>query len=311
MNDPLLSPLAPLPKRCLVGVSGGVDSIALLHALVSAGKEPIVLHFNHAWRGAESAADAAFVRDVAKRLKLKFITATARATTKKTEQHAREVRWEFFAKTAAKLRCRELVLAHHADDQVETFLLQLLRGSGSGARGMRAVTKRGTLTIHRPWLGVWRKEIVAYARRQTLDWREDASNRDTHHRRNRLRHRLLPYLQKHFSPDAPRALWRAAEILGAEGEWLDALVDSGPDPREAQLPVRALRVLPVAQVRRILRAWLTHHKIPDIGFDDVESVRGLLTQTLPARVNLPANHIARRRAGMLSVQVCERARSAR
>lgn len=303
LPSPLVRALDSLPSRCLVGVSGGIDSVVLLHALVAAGKQPIVLHFDHGWRGAASAADAKFVTTLAKKWKLKGITAKARATTKKTEQSARAARWEFFAKAATKLRCQDLILAHNADDQVETFLLQLLRGGGSSARGMQSLSTHRALTVHRPWLGVWRKEIAAYAKQHKLRWREDATNRDTHHRRNWLRHRLLPLLQKQFSPDAPQALWRAAEILGAEGDWLTQLVTiSKPAAREDRLSVKSLRALPVAHTRRLLRSWMAQHGIGDISFEDVEAVRGLLTQTLPAKVNLSGGKFARRQSGFLFLE---------
>ncbi len=301
-HSPLSLALDLVPTHCLVGVSGGIDSVTLLQALVAAGKQPIVLHFNHGWRGAASKRDAEFVRALVKKWKLKCVVGKARASVKKTEQSARTARWEFFAKAAAKLCCRELILAHNADDQVETFLLQLLRGGGSGARGMRALSKRGTLTVHRPWLGIWRKEIVAYAKQSKLSWREDATNRDTHHRRNWLRHRLMPLLQKQFSSDAPKALWRAAEILGAEGDWLEELAAIGPSATSAQLSVRTLRSLPVAHLRRLLRAWLAHHGIADLSFEDIEAVRGLLTQTLPAKINLSGGYFARRREGSLFLE---------
>lgn len=302
LSSPLVLALDLIPPRCLVGVSGGIDSVVLLQALVAAGKQPVVLHFDHGWRGATSTRDAEFVRALAKKWKLKCVVGKARASVKKTEQSARAARWEFFAKAAAKLRCHDLLLAHNADDQVETFLLQLLRGGGSGARGMRALSKRGALNVHRPWLGTWRKEITAYAKENKLRWREDATNRDTHHRRNWLRHRLMPLLQKQISPDAPKALWRAAEILGAEGDWLEELTARGPSPTSKTLPVRALRALPVAHLRRLLRAWLSHHGIVDISFEDIEAVRGLLTQTLPAKINLSGGCFARRRDGSLFLE---------
>src|ERR1019366_5915894 len=112
--------------------------------------------------------------------------------------HARAARYAFFAKAARRLGIPHLVLGHHADDQVETFLMQLLRGSGAAGRGMDFLTERGGLILQRPWLGVWKKEILGYARRHKLTWRDDATNADTRHRRNRSRRRVLPYLQKQF-----------------------------------------------------------------------------------------------------------------
>lgn len=304
MSSKPANALASLPISCLVGVSGGIDSVALLHALVAAGKEPVVLHFDHAWRP-ESRRDVEFVRELAAHFGLKFHTARASAVLKKSEQTARTARWNFFEKAARKFRCKDLILAHNADDQVETFLLQLLRGGGSGARGMRPVTRREkqSIIVHRPWLGLWRSEIAAYAKCHHLAWHEDGTNRDTRLLRNRVRHRLLPYLKKQFSPDAPSALWRAAEILSAESEWLDELVaKSKPNARDEKLSVRALRTLPVGHVRRILRQWLFHRGISDIGFDDIEAVRSLLSNRVPAKINLSADRHARRRSGFLFIE---------
>ena len=191
--SPCESTLGALPKSLLVGVSGGVDSVALLHALVATRCNPVVLHFDHGWR-TESGADAKWVRELSRKLGLKFFGAKMRASTKgPREADARAARYAFFAKVARRLGIRDLVLAHHADDQVETFLLQLLRGSGAAGRGMDALSKRDGLALHRPWLSVWKKEILAYAKQHKLKWREDATNADTHHRRNRLRHSLAAF----------------------------------------------------------------------------------------------------------------------
>ena len=205
--------------------------------------KPVVLHFDHGWR-TKSGADAKWVQKLAERLGLKYIGGKMRASARKHhEADAREARYAFFAKTARRLRIPHLVLAHHADDQVETFLLQLLRGSGAAGRGMDALTRRRDgLTVHRPWLGVWKKEITAYARKHRLKWREDATNADTRHRRNLIRHRVLPYLQKQFSPQVAENLFRTAEIFRAESEWLDNLC--AEEASKSELSTRSLHLHP-------------------------------------------------------------------
>jgi tRNA(Ile)-lysidine synthase TilS/MesJ len=219
--------------------------------------------------------------------------------TKRSESTARAGRYAFFAEAAKKLGRRDLVLAHHADDQVETFLLQLLRGTGSGGRGMEPEAKRGRLVLHRPWLALWKKEIVAYARARKLNWSEDGSNADTRHRRNLVRKRLLPYLAKLTGPETPRHLWRAAEIARAESEWLDELCAARASRRE--LHVSELRAAPLAQQRRTILRWLQTRGIADIAFADVEAVRRLLTDREPAKINLSGNRFARRRAGLIFI----------
>jgi tRNA(Ile)-lysidine synthetase-like protein len=298
--------LTPLPEALLVAVSGGVDSVALLHALVRTGRKPVVLHFDHGWRK-ESAADARFVRELAARLGLDYVGEKMRASPKKPasaqnhrEADARAARYAFFARAARRRHIHDLVLAHQADDQVETFLMQLLRGGGAAARGMDPVTRRDGLILHRPWLGLWKKEIVAYARRHSLAWREDATNADTRHRRNLIRRRVLPYLRRQISPHAPENLRRAAEIFRAESEWLDALCADAA--RQPDLSVKMLRAAPLAQQRRTLLRWMQRHGVKDLGFAEVELVRGLLEKTIPAKVNLSAGRFARRREGKIFLE---------
>jgi tRNA(Ile)-lysidine synthetase-like protein len=274
--------------------------MALLNALAAAARKPVVLHFNHGWR-AESGSDAAFVRESARKLRLKFVQGTMpKSTRAQNEAAARAARYAFFARTARRLGIPDLVLAHHADDQVETFLLQLLRGAGSAGGGMAILARREGLILHRPWLGVWKKEIQAYARRRKLAWREDATNADTRHRRNLVRVRLVPYLQKLAGPAALANLWRAAEIARAESEWLDALCASASGA--AELSVKSLREQPAAQQRRTMLRWLQARGIADVSFADVESVRGLLVNHVPAKINLSGGRHARRREGKIFVE---------
>jgi tRNA(Ile)-lysidine synthetase-like protein len=291
--------LSALPELLLVGVSGGVDSVALLYALVRIGRRPVVLHFDHGWR-ADSGADAAFVKEQARKLGLKYLGAKMRSSKNHREADARAARFAFFAKAARRLGIPDLVLAHHADDQVETFLMQLLRGSGAAGRGMDPVSERDGLILHRPWLGVWKKEILAYARRHKLTWREDVTNADTRHRRNLIRRRALPYLQKQFGRQVVENLFRAAEIARAESEWLDALCAGMA--KGLELSVKAQRAAPLAQQRRTLLRWLQARGVKNISFADVEAVRGLLENVSSAKVNLSAGRFARRRAGKIFVE---------
>lgn len=294
------SSLASLPKALLVGVSGGIDSVALLHALVKMGRKPVVLHFDHGWRK-ESSADARFVVKLATHHGLEYVGGKMQASTKgHREAEARAARYAFFVQTAQRLEIRDLVLAHQADDQVETFLMQLLRGSGAAGRGMDPVTRRAGLVIHRPWLGVWKKEITAYAKRHKLKWREDTTNADTRHRRNLIRRKVLPYLQKQLSPQVAENLLRAAEIQRAESEWLDALCAEWSE--HAELSVEAMHSASLAQQRRTILRWLQRHGINDISFANVEAVRGLLDNRIPAKVNLSKGRFARRRAGKIFVE---------
>ena len=291
--------LRALPEKLLAGVSGGLDSVALLHALVKVGRRPVVLHFDHGWR-TESRADAAWVERLARKLGLKFVAGKAAARTPRTESAARTARYAFFTASARRLKIHDLVLAHQADDQVETFLLQLFRGAGAAGRGMDPLARQNGLVLHRPWLGVWRGEISAFARRERILWREDASNRDARHRRNLIRHRVLPYLQRTISPGVGENLWRAAEIAREESTWLDALCVA--EAKGATLPVAKLRAEPTGWQRRTILRWLQARGVGDVGFTDVEAVRALLTREKPAKVNLAGGKHARRRAGKIFVE---------
>src|SRR5260221_347212 len=203
----LLSPSEPL----LVGVSGGADSVALLDVLVQSGYRPHVCHLNHQWRGAESDADAEFVRELAGKYGLP-VTIEARMVAG-SENAARQARLEFFG----SLGIPNVALAHTADDQVETILMRLIRGAGAdGLAGMAMEKRIGLLRILRPMLNVTRDEVLKYLTTRELKWREDASNADLGFLRNRIRHELLPLLQRDYNPGIRDVLLRTAEILRAQ-----------------------------------------------------------------------------------------------
>src|SRR5262245_22270504 len=199
----------PPDARYLIGVSGGRDSVALLHWLIDAGyKRLVVCHLNHQLRGRSSDADARFVEKLAAKYQTDFELGSAdvRALAKKNimslETAAREARYAFFAKAVQCHGCHTIFLAHHADDLVETFLFNLIRGAGlTGLTAMRDVSTRDLqdiklLFIVRPLLSVWRNEIDNYVRQHRLKFREDATNKNLAPIRNRIRNRVIPYLEK-------------------------------------------------------------------------------------------------------------------
>jgi tRNA(Ile)-lysidine synthase len=217
------------------------------------------------------------------------------------ETAAREARYGFFSRVGRRRGVHRLFLAHHADDQVETLLFNLLRGSGAtGLGAMRGETMRGEMQILRPLLGVWREEIDRYITEHELAFREDVSNTDPKHTRNRLRHEVVPMLGKVFGREVRRTLWRSAEILREE----DALLAESPElmaAHDRELPLVVVKPLPLALQRRLILAWLRARGIANVGFEEVESVRGLLAGAV-AKVNLPGDHHARRRAGRIFVE---------
>ena len=302
----------PVDGRYLIGVSGGRDSVALVHWLVNLGyKKLIVCHLNHQLRGRSSDADARFVEKIAGKYRAEFELESANVHAFATKQKmsietaARDSRYSFFAKVAKRRRCHTIFLAHHADDLVETFLINLFRGAGSaGLAGIREVSTRCIddvgLTIVRPLLGVWRKQIDNYVRKHRLTFREDASNKNLNPFRNRIRHRIIPYLEKICGRNIRPAIWRAATIAGEEEAWIEKQL---PDSTDAQFSVGQLRALPVALQRRAILKWLRAQNIAEVGFDVIERIRSLLDPAAPvAKINLAHHQHARRRAGRIFVE---------
>ncbi len=304
-------PAAPADEPALIGVSGGRDSVALLDLLASAGRKLVICHLDHGLRS-ESKADAQFVQSLANRYGLPFVTncvnvrALAKRGRKSLETAARDARYAFFARAAHDADTRRIYLAHHADDQVETFLFNLFRGAGpTGLRGMRFASQRRIggidLEIVRPLLSIWREEIDAYIETRRLDFREDHSNTDPQHTRNRLRHQVIPMIEAGFGREVRKAIWRAAEILAEEGQVVSAALTDhalkGPD-----IAVSGILPLPVALQRRLLHAWLLDRGIASVGYEEVEKVRALIGRGSPAKVNLPGGHHARRRAGRIFIE---------
>lgn len=296
----------PTTRRYLIGVSGGRDSVMLLHWLQSLGYQKlIVCHLDHGLRGRAATADARFVErraaaaNVLFELKREDVKARAARDKCSIETAARAARLEFFAEVGRRRRCRTIFLGHHADDLAETFLFNLLRGSGTaGLRAIRAVSTQHVrgfeLTVVRPLLGVWREEIDRYLEEHRLRFREDASNTSLEPTRNRLRHHIIPLLEKELGRNVRQSLWRAAEIAAEDDAALEAVM-----PAELE----EARVLPVALQRRAVRRWLREHDVADIGFDLIESVRDLLDPgSRVAKTNLPGGRHARRRAGKFFIE---------
>ena len=335
-----LLPRFPPDARYLIGVSGGRDSVALLHWLISLGyKKLIICHLNHQLRGRSSDADARFVQKLIATSNEKIVgqalrlpgqqkgkrracpptkmshidfelgRTNVRSLAKKKkmsiETAAREARYSFFAKAAKRHRCHTMFLAHHADDLVETFLLNLIRGAGpTGLAGMREVSTRHfdgvDLTIVRPLLSVWRTDIDKYVRGYHLKFREDATNKNLAATRNRIRNCIIPYLEKILGRNIRQNIWRTAMIAAEEEKWID---NESPDFTNAHLSVPGLRALPVALQRRAIMKWLRTQNISEVGFDVIERVRSLADREVTiAKVNLPRDRHARRRAGKIFIE---------
>lgn len=298
-------------KRWLVGVSGGADSVALLHLLVGAGfGKLVVCHLDHGLRGRESAEDGRFVRRLAATLGFECEVGRADVSQlmagrgESMETAARHARHEFFAECTRKFRCKRIVLAHHADDQAETVLWNLLRGS-HGLRGMRReqvlTTESGvTLAIYRPLLEARRTELVDWLISQKKRWREDASNAEPVAVRNRLRNEALPLLSEISGRDPALAFSRGAGDMQELDELVTWVLDRAKvlDP-QGRLHLGALRELPVVLQRMAIRRFLTGNGIRSPDRMLMERCVGLLDVGNPASVNLPGGGRLRRREGRL------------
>ena len=303
----------PPNRPHLIGVSGGRDSIVLLHWLTSLGyRKLIVCHLDHELRGRASQADARFVASMAAKLELDCeigrtdVRALAAQSKLSIETAARAARFAFFVRVARQKRCRTIFLGHHADDLVETALLNLFRGaSPGGVAAMRGVSLhrigKTELTIVRPLLGIWRREIDLYIRQNDLTFREDATNTELGSTRNRIRHRVLPHIEKQLGRDVRKAIWRVTQIWIGEEDLLESLVSDRISASE--LDVVSMRKMPVALQRRAIVGWLRARGITNIGFETVDSIRGLLDpECKGAKVNLPRGRYARRRAKKIFIE---------
>jgi tRNA(Ile)-lysidine synthase len=312
--DPHIVAHCPPSRRYLVGVSGGRDSVALLHRLIALGyRRLIVCHLDHQLRGRAGQADAQFVRRLAATMNLECeldrtdVARLARETKHSIESAGRMARYQFFARIARQRRCRIIFLGHHANDLVETFLINLFRGSGpTGFGGIRQVARQTVdgleLEVVRPLLGVWRDEIDAYIKSHRLKFRDDQTNETFDALRNRMRGRIIPYIEKHFGRKVRASIWRAAAIAADESDWLAGLLDSEKTTAR-ELEVKELREQPRALQRRTIHQWLQSRDIPDLNFETIERVRALLDpDAREAKTNLPHDRHARRRAGKIFIE---------
>lgn len=289
--------------RVVAGVSGGPDSLCLLHILwatrAELGIEIHVAHLDHQLRGAEAADDARFVAELAARWELPYtvvardVAAIAREQKMAIEEAARRTRYAFLLRVAHRVGAARIAVAHNADDQSETVVMHWLRGSGlAGLRGMLPATPMSELRLFgppadgaptwlvRPLLETPRAEVERYCAAHGLEPRFDRSNLDTTFYRNRLRHELIPYLERAFKPNFPEIVRRSARVIRDDYDLLCTLRDRawGETVRSATseaviLKRDAWRGLHPALQRGIIREAVQHLRwsLRDIGFEHVEA----------------------------------------
>lgn len=285
-----------LRRVLVVAVSGGRDSMVLLHLLATLRGEVdfslYVCHVHHGLRGAEAERDAQFVRDRALHYSVPFILRRVDVVARRLqsggseETVARELRYETLQHVADALGSCVILTAHHQGDQAETVLSHLLRGSGlHGLRGMDARRPLGVHQLVRPLLGVSPQRMSRYAAEHHLRHVEDSTNQSLHYQRNRIRHELIPYLERYFNAEVTQALSRLAEIAGAEDDAMGWHAEEWLETR-AVFRASGLAVcrrsefvaLPDALQRRVLKLVLerlAEHLLWD--FAHIEQIRRLVS----------------------------------
>ncbi|NLJ40278.1 MAG: tRNA lysidine(34) synthetase TilS [Clostridiales bacterium] len=295
----------------VVGVSGGADSLALIHLLCQIRNRIsislYIAHVNHGLRGQEAVDDAEFVRAIAERWDLKFFLKEARVSelakewSLSEEQAGRRVRYDFFHSVLREVRGHKIALAHHSDDQAETIMHNIIRGTGlSGLSGMEPVRDG---SIIRPLLCVSRGEIEDYCRQNGLEYREDRTNLDTIYTRNRIRGILIPLIEEQFNPNFSQSLLRMGDILGEDEEFLakhaekifNSLARHGDN--EVRFSIEGLKECPKAIRRRVLRRGLERLKkdLTNIGYVHIEALLRLIWDSQAgSRINLIEGLVARK-----------------
>ena len=275
----------PAGARVGVAVSGGADSVCLLHALFELAPRwnlrLSVIHVEHGIRGEASRADAGFVRDLAAGLGLPFlcrsadVPAIADESRDNLEQAARLIRHEFYRELVGGGAMDRVATGHTRNDQAETVLYRILRGSGvSGLAGIRAVTSEGLV---RPLLSLWRRDVEAWLRERHIAWREDETNADPSYARNRIRHRLLPLLRAEYNPRIDETLARMATLAADDEQYWEGRVGDLPLTFE----VSRISAAPPALARRIVRRAIELVKgdLRQIDFAHVEAILELARST--------------------------------
>ncbi|MDB4665424.1 tRNA lysidine(34) synthetase TilS [Verrucomicrobia bacterium] len=300
-----------------IAVSGGIDSMALLHFLHQTKPQHqqrlVAFHFDHQLRGSKSREDAQWVGMACEALGVPCVQGQGDTRTYAKERGlsiemaARELRHAFFATQTSRLELSVLALGHHADDQVELVLMRLLRGSGpSGLSGMKDLEqsfKDSRLTLWRPFLGLRRSEIETFVRARDVSWREDLSNFSTEYQRHRVRNVLVPSLAETFGSACTEGILRASRLLAAE----HAVVSHAADLWEsADASATTYNMLPLAVQRELMRRSMIRMGVPP-EHDCIESLRKATDRSIHV---LPGHVRVRRVEHFPLLEICEPVASA-
>lgn len=251
--------------RILIGVSGGPDSICLLHALDGIreeyGLKLFAAHVDHQLRSA-SKTDAAFVRETCKDMNVRLFTRRVTLAVSKhsdsIEQEARFKRYAFFTELARKHNIDSIALGHNLDDQAETVIMRLIRGSGlSGLSAMKPAAKYDGIDIIRPLLGITREKIRKYLSDSRIRYRIDRSNLSDKYARNRVRNRLLPLLEKEYNPNIKRTLATAAQSIAMDYDFIEHACAAEVGSMGKRIDIVRFRRLHPSMQNMVLRAYIS------------------------------------------------------
>jgi tRNA(Ile)-lysidine synthase len=295
-------------RRIGVAVSGGPDSVALLSALVELSPRQrlqlTVLHVNHALRP-EAEQEQQFVESLCQRWCLPCLVDKLHPRWKESgiEAWARKERYRFFQQTKEQHGLDAVALAHTRDDQAETVLFRLLRGTGR--RGLAGIPPQRDGWLIRPLLECSRQEVMAYLTAKRLLYVTDSSNTDLRYTRNKIRHVLLPLLEREFSPKIRPHLAQLAESLRQEEAWLDAQAQAAYERVQdgsLHIVLDRLRKEPVALHARLFRLWLAQAgQAKEMGFRHLQQIAALSTGRISGEVAVPGGWLVRREGNMLSL----------
>ena len=305
-------------QRVGVAVSGGPDSVLLLHFMKELAREGgltlAAVHFNHRLRGAESDGDEALVRELAASLQMEYLRSEADVGRVARERHgnleavARDLRYRYFFSLVEHGRLDLVATAHTANDQAETVLMRLLRGTGT--RGLGGIYPLLEGKVARPFLGITRAEVMQEIARRKILYRVDSSNMNMKLQRNRVRMELLPALAKEYNPAIIRLLNQFADRARDDEACLERLARERAHPwrvhegREERIPIRALGEFPPALARRVLRQMLqiVRGSLHGLTHAHVESLRQFAAKAQSGKIQtLPGGVVARKEFSWLVV----------
>jgi tRNA(Ile)-lysidine synthase len=320
----------PVSEWCdvhvLLGVSGGADSVAMLRAMGAleadaGGRGKLyVAHLNHGLRGKAAEEDQAWLQNLCEQLRVPMeagrrdIGAIAEEQGDGWEAAARTARYDFLVETAKRVGARFVVTAHTADDQAETVLHRILRGTG--IEGLAGIARSRPLTesiaLVRPMLDVRRSEVLQYLASTGQDYRTDASNDDTQWTRNRLRHELLPSLREDYNPRVDEALVRlaaqAGELQGVLSSLVAETANQGvvADGSRLHVDCATLELQPPVVIRELLKVGWKQAGWPQqsMGFHEWQQLAALVGKRGARSINLPGNIRASRRGSFVVVERC-------